>query len=53
MEVNEIALIAQDLGIDFTHMRPPNSLNCSEEAAGKHDFIFVGGSTFIAAEILS
>ena len=54
MEVNEIALIAQDLGIDFTsHATPKIALTAAKKAAGKHDFIFVGGSTFIAAEILS
>lgn len=54
MEVNEIALIAQDLGIDFTsHATPKIALTAAKKAAGEHDFIFVGGSTFIAAEILS
>ena len=54
MEVEEIEPIAQSLGINFTiHATSKMALIAAKEAAGKHDFIFVGGSTFVAAEILS
>lgn len=54
MEVEEIEPIAQSLGINFTiHATSKMALIAAKEAAGKHDFIFVGGSTFVAAEILT
>ena len=52
--VDEVALIAQGLGRSYAVYSSSNeAFAAAKKCAAKEDFIYVGGSTFLAAEILS
>ena len=54
LSVDEVALVAQGLGRFYAVYGSSNeAFAAARENAKKEDFIFVGGSTFLVAEILS
>jgi dihydrofolate synthase/folylpolyglutamate synthase len=53
MAREELAGIALKIGLrGKTYPTPPDALKAARAAAGKEDLIFVGGSTFIVAEVI-
>ena len=54
LSVDEVALVAQGLGRSYAVYSSSNEgFAAAKKCAEKEDFIYVGGSTFLAAEILS
>jgi dihydrofolate synthase/folylpolyglutamate synthase len=54
LAVEEVIIIAKNHGLNArAYPSPANAIEMAKQVAKSKDFIYVGGSTFVVAEILS